>query len=170
MKKPGAILPLPTRTHVVALAAGTATWLAGMAAVYLVAPLAVGRGPWGAHAAFEPGSNFGNIVAAGFFTLFSALVLLAIGRSRFGALASVLGAHGLIAIGIFYPAAVMDFAIAHVVALEDDASRDGGLAMGLVASGCLSMVLLGVLVLRGRVLRTLRARPAGPRDQDERPV
>lgn len=149
MKDLSAILPLRTRTHALSLAIGAATWLAGLVAVYLVAPFAAGLGFFGAYAALEPGSAFGNVLALVIFTLWSALVLFVFRGSRLSPVTAVLGAHGLIGIGIFYPAAVMGFGLAHVVGYGDDAPAQGALAMRLVVSAGIALVLLvGTLVGR----------------------
>lgn len=164
MNPMSAILPLRTRTHMVPLALGAATWLAGVLSIYVAAPFAVGTGFFGAYAAFGAGANFGNLLALGIFTLWAVLVLLVLRGSRLGPATSILGAHGLIGIGVYYPAAVMSFGMAHVVGYEDDAPEQGLAAMGLVASGGGALLLLlGTLAGRGifnraaRFLRTGRA-------------
>ena len=149
MKKLGAILPLRTRIHAIALAIGAGTWLAGFIAVYLVAPLGTGLQLPGAFAAFQPGSHIGNLLALSLYTLWGAGVLLVIRGSRFGAVASVLGAHGLIGIGAYYPAAVMGFGVAHLAGYSDEAPTHTGMAMGVVFSGGAALLLLcGILVVR----------------------
>lgn len=158
MSKLSAILPLRTRTHAAALVTGAATWLAGFTAVYLVEPLGTGLGLFGAYGAFHAGSNLGNVLALAIYGLWGACVLFVIRGSRLSAATAVLGAHGLIGIGIFYPAAVMSFGITHVVGDENDVPSHGGTAMGLVVSGGIALVLLfGMLSGRRAANRMERA-------------
>jgi hypothetical protein len=153
MKKTGPILPLRFRTRPLATGLGATLWLAGMVSVYVVMPRAgipsSGRSLWDAYAAFQPGSHLGNLVAGSIFTLASALVLFAIHRSRLGAVSGALAACGLMGLGIYYPAAVMGFGMAHVVASQGEAPAQGGVAMTLVLSGGIALLILLCRLLAG---------------------
>ena len=163
MRDLGAILPLRTTTHTVSLALGLATWLGSLVAVYVVQPLAVGRGLPGAFPALDSGSHAGNLVAAGIFTLWSALVLFVVRGSRLSTPTSVLAAHGLIGVGIFYPAMVMAMGIYEVVGYDEEAPSFGGPAIALAVSGGAALVLLfGMLVGRRVADRLGRAGFTGP--------
>lgn len=163
MKDLGAVLPVRSRTHAAALGVGAATWLAGFVSVYLVAPLGTGLDLRQSYAAFPGGSNVGNALALAIYAVWGVGVLFVVRGSILSAPTSVLAAHGLIGVGIFYPAAVMGFGIAHVVGYEDDESSSGGMAMGLVVSGGIALVLLvGMLVGRRAVDRMGRAGDTGP--------
>ncbi|GAA1496187.1 hypothetical protein [Paeniglutamicibacter kerguelensis] len=163
MKKLSAVLPARSRTHTVALGVGAATWLAGFVSVYLVAPVGTGLNVWQSYAAFQAGSNAGNALALAIYAVWGAGVLFVVRGSRLSAVTSVLGAHGLIGIGVFYPAAVMGFGIAHVVGYEDDVPSHGGMAMGLVVSGGIALVLLfGMLAGRRAANLMERAGISGP--------
>ncbi|MFJ6416379.1 hypothetical protein [Paeniglutamicibacter sp. NPDC091659] len=158
MKDLSAVLPVRSRTHTVALGVGAATWLAGFVSVYLVAPLGAGLDLWQSYAAFPGGSNVGNALALVIYAAWGAGVLFVVRGSILGAPTSVLAAHGLIGVGIFYPAAVMGFGIAHVVGYEDDESSSGGMAMGLVVSGGYALLALLAWVVGGKIVRGLMKR------------
>ena len=98
--------------------------------------------PVGQDAAFQEGSHLGNLAAGSIFTLASALVLFAIHRPRLGQVSGAHAACGLIGLGIHYPAAVLGFGMAHVVAHEGEAPAQGGVALNLVLSGGIALLIL----------------------------
>jgi hypothetical protein len=156
-------LPVRSRTHSVALVVGAATWVAGFIAVYLVAPLGTGLGLAQSYAVFQSGSNTGNLVAAVVYAFWGAGVLFVIRGSRFSPVSSVLGAHALIGVGIYHPATVMDFGVAHVLGYDEGFPSHGGMAMGLVVSGGIFTVLLVCIVIgRWAIERAARACVAEP--------
>lgn len=164
MRDPGAILPLRTTTHTVSMGVGLATWLAGLAAVYVAQPLAVGRGLSGAFLALEPGSHVGNLVAGGIFTFWVGLVLFVVRGSRLSAPSSILAAHGLIGIGVFYAALVMAMGMSDVVDYGEESPAVGGPAIALAVSGGIALVLLfGILVGRRVAERLGRAGATAPK-------
>lgn len=132
--------PVQTTTNarpgswMVQLAAG-APWLVGFVSIFLVAPTNAGMGTWSAYASFQPGSNFGNVLA---LALWSCAALSSGWLcSRWSARTSVrvLCAYGVPAVLSLYPAAAVSNAVSHVMAIEDTFTYRDGLAGPLVVSG-----------------------------------
>lgn len=150
MKTLGGILPLRSPTHRLALGVGVATWLAGFIAVYLLAPLDTGRGLLSGYWAFQPGSQLGNALALAIYALWGAGVFLMLRRSRLGTAGLAVAAHGLIGVGIYYPATVMSLGVAHVTDVQHDAPVYGDIALWLVLSGGVTLLVWGGLLLMRR--------------------
>lgn len=147
MRTSGGILPLYSPTRKLALGLGAATWLAGFIAVYLLAPLDTGQGLLNGYGAFQPGSHRGNVLALAIYALWGTGVLFMLSRSRLSTVSVALAAHGLIGVGIYYPAAVMSLGVAHVTDIQHEAPVYGDAAMWLVLSGGVTLLVLGGLLL-----------------------
>ncbi|MFF5790610.1 hypothetical protein ACFY5D_01035 [Paeniglutamicibacter sp. NPDC012692] len=158
MKDLRAILPSRSRTHTIALAVGAGTWVAGFFSVYLVVPLNTGLNLWQSYAAFQTGSHAGNVLAVVVYAAWGAGVLFVVRGSILSAPTAVLAAHGLMGVGIFYPAAVMSFAVAHLTGYGDDSDYQSGVAMPLVLSGGYALVALLAWVVVGNIVRGLMKR------------
>ncbi len=158
MKDLSAVLPARTRTHTIALGVGALTWLAGFVSVYLVAPLNTGLDLWQSYAAFQAGSNAGNALALVVYAAWGAGVLFVVRGSILSAPTSVLAAHGLIGVGVFYPAAVMAFGVAHLTGYGDDSEYRDGIAMPLVLSGGYALLALLAWVVGGKIVRGITNR------------
>ena len=153
MKIPGTPAQTATvvrqRVWIIPAAAGV-PWLVGFVSIFLVAPTNAGVGTWSAYASFHTGSNFGNLLALSLWTCATLLAAWMCFRGTGRASVRALCAYGVSAALSLYPAAVLSYAVSHVVAIEDTFAYRDSLAGPLVLSGVVALAAALVLAIWAR--------------------
>lgn len=147
----------------VIILAAVIPWLLGFYAVFIVTARFTGLGLFESYFAFQSGSNLGNAVWFGAWSIVSggvcwALVRRLSRRSNARTMFALgLTAYGVPAALLIFPDTAMGFAVSHVRVFSNEPVPYSGLSLLLIQTGAASLVLAAILTV-GNCISTQKRR------------